>query len=57
MEDDKLVRKLGTEKLKDFNESFDLIVDKYRSIADASGYNGELVFKKEHGNMLIFVKL
>ena len=34
-----------------------MIVDKYRKIADASGYKGVLAFKKEHGNMVIFVKL
>lgn len=55
MED--LVRKLGSEKIKDFVDNFDLIVDKYRKIAKASGYNGELKFKKEHGKMVIFVKI
>lgn len=54
---DDLGRKLGSEKLKYFKENFDLIADKYRLIADASGYEGELTFKKEHGKMIIFVKL
>lgn len=52
-----LVRKLGTEKMKDFIDNFDMIADKYRQIADASGYKGKLVFKKEHGKMVIFVEL
>jgi len=57
MEEGELVRKLGSEKLKDFKDNFDKVVDKYRQIANATGYEGELVFKKEHGNMLVFVKL
>ena len=52
-----LVRKLGEEKLKHFKKDFDKMVDKYRMLADASGYKGDLVFKKEHGKMMIFVKL
>lgn len=57
MESGELVRKLGIEKLNDFKNDFDLIVDKYRKIADAIGYKGELTFKKEHGRMVIFVKI
>lgn len=52
-----LVRKLGTEKVKDFKENFDLIADKYRLIADASGYKGSLKFKKEHGKIVVFVEI
>ncbi len=52
-----LVRKLGTEKLKDFKDNFDEVVDKYIEIAKATGYEGELVFKKEKGKMVVFVKL
>jgi hypothetical protein len=51
---DKLVRTLGSEKLKDFNEHFDKLVDKYRQIANASGYTGELKFKKEKGKKISF---
>ena len=54
---EKVVRKLGTEKIKDFNENFDMIIDKYRQIANAGGYNGNLTFKKENGKMVIFVEL
>jgi len=57
MSEGDLGRKLGVEKMIDFKENFDLIVDKYRKIADASGYKGELTFKKEHGKMVVFVKL
>lgn len=50
-----LVRNLGKEKHVNFIKDFDMIVDKYRKIADASGYDGELKFKKEGGFMIIFV--
>lgn len=52
-----LVRKLGTEKSVDLIKNFDLIVDKYRKIADASGYHGELKFQKEGGFTVIFVEI
>jgi len=54
---DFLVRKLGSEKMTHFMGDFDKIVDKYRMIANASGFYGELFFKKEHNSMVIFVKL
>jgi hypothetical protein len=40
------VRRLGREKTINFKKDFYLIVDKYRLIANASGYNGELRFQK-----------
>jgi len=52
-----LVRKLGTEKTVNLTKDFDLIVDKYRKIADASGYHGELKFQKEGGFTVIFVDI
>jgi hypothetical protein len=52
-----LVRKLGTESLKDFKERFDEICDEYQAKAKKQGYNGKLLFKKEHGKMIIFVSL
>jgi len=52
-----LVRKLGTEKSVNLVKDFNLIVDKYRKIADASGYYGELKFKKEGGFTVIFVDI
>lgn len=51
------VRKLGTEKSINLLNDFDLIVDKYRKIADATGYHGELKFKKEGGFTVIFVEI
>ena len=54
---EKLGRKLGIESLKDFKENFDEICDRYQSKAIAEGYYGDLVFKKEHGKMIIFVTL
>jgi len=53
----KHVRILGREKHINFINDFDFIVDKYRKISDASNYNGELVFKKEGGFIVVFVEL
>ena len=52
-----LVRNLGKEKTIVLTKDFDLIVDKYRKMADASGYHGELKFKKEGGFTIIFVEI
>jgi hypothetical protein len=52
-----LVRKLGMEKTVNLTKDFNLIVDKYRKIADASGYHGELKFQKEGGFSIIFVEI
>lgn len=52
-----LMRNLGKEKTIDLMKDFDLIVDKYRKLADASGYTGELKFKKEGGYTVIFVEI
>jgi hypothetical protein len=52
-----LVRNLGKEKTVNLMKDFDLIVDKYRKIADASGYHGELRFQKEGGFTIIFVDI
>ena len=54
---EQLTRKLGTEKLKEFKENFDDICDQYETKAKEQGYNGELLFKKEKGNMVIFVTI
>lgn len=34
-----------------------MIVDKYRKIADATGYKGELKFKNEGGFTVVFVEI
>ena len=52
-----LVRNLGKEKTVNLMKDFDLIVDKYRKMADASGYHGELRFQKEGGFTIIFVDI
>ena len=52
-----LVRKLGVEKNLNLAKDFDMIVDKYRKIADASGYHGELKFQKEGGFTVVFVQI
>ena len=52
-----LGRKLGSEKIKDFKKNFDEICDRYQNKAIAEGYYGDLIFKKEHGRMVIFVTL
>ncbi len=57
MDEGKLVRTLGSEKVKDFTENFDKMIDKYRQIATASGYSGELKFSKEKGRIVIFVEI
>jgi len=52
-----LVRPLGKVKEKKFKENFDNIVDEFKQKAINLGYNGELRFKKEKGNILIFVTI
>jgi len=52
---DKLVRKLGMESIKDFKERFDEICDQYQTKAISQGYDGDLIFKKEKGKMVVFV--
>ncbi len=52
-----LVRPLGKVKVKKFNENFDEIVDEYKNKAKEMGYNGDLRFKKEKGNIVIFVTI
>lgn len=52
-----LVRPLGKVKEKKFKENFDNVVDEFKQKAIDLGYNGELRFKKEKGNILIFVTI
>ena len=54
---EELVRPLGKVKEKKFKENFDEIVDEYKEKAKNMGYNGDLRFKKEKGNILIFVTI
>ena len=52
-----MVRTLGTVKANKFKEDFDEIVDEYKEKAKNMGYNGDLRFKKEKGNMVILVTI
>lgn len=54
---EELVRPLGKVKEKKFKENFDEIVDEYKIKAKELGYNGDLRFKKEKGNIVIFVTI
>ena len=54
---EELVRTLGTVKANKFNKDFDEIVDKYKEKAKQMGYNGDLRFKKEKGNIVIMVTI
>ena len=54
---EELVRTLGTVKLKKFENNFDDIVDEYKEKAKNMGYNGDLRFKKEKGNIVILVTI
>ncbi len=51
------VRRLGQEKLKYFEENFDMVYDEYKMKAQNEGYEGKIHFKKERGKMIIFVEL
>ena len=52
-----LVRTLGKVKQTLFNNNFDQIVDEYKQKAIKLGYSGELLFKKEHNNIIILVSI
>ena len=52
-----LGRRIGVEKLKDFNNNPDYYFDLYKAKAVSSGYHGELKFRKEGANIIIFVQL
>ena len=54
---DERLRKLGVEKVKDLNEDFDNLYEKYKNKALESGLNGELKFIREHGKVFIYVVL
>ncbi len=54
---EELVRPIGKIKEKKFKENFDAIIDEYKEKAKKMGYNGDLRFKKEKGNIVIFVTI
>jgi hypothetical protein len=52
-----LTKKLGTEKIKDFDENFDELYDKYKKKAEDLGYTNKIKFKKEKNKIIIYVNL
>jgi hypothetical protein len=54
---EELVRTIGVVKADKFNKDFDTIVDKFKQKAKQMGYNGDLRFKKEKGNVVIMVTI
>jgi hypothetical protein len=54
---EELVRTLGTVKADKFTKDFDAVVDKFKQKAKDLGYNGDLRFKKEKGNIVIMVTI
>ena len=52
-----LVRKIGQEKLKNFQKETDYYLDFYKEKATKLGLKGDLKFKKEGPYMIIFVEL
>lgn len=54
---EELVRTIGVVKADKFNKDFDTIVDKFKQKAKQMGYNGDLRFKKEKGNIVILVTI
>jgi hypothetical protein len=50
-------KKLGSEKIKVFDENFDKLYDKYKSKAKEMGYDGKIKFQKERANVVIFVEI
>ena len=52
-----LVRKIGQEKIKVFEKDLDYFMDYYHDKALSQGYKGNLKFKKEGPNMIIFVEI
>jgi hypothetical protein len=55
--EEELVRTLGTVKADKFTKDFDAVVDKFKQKAKDLGYNGDLRFKKEKGNIIIMVTI
>lgn len=51
----KRLHKLGTLKLKKFQNNFDSVYDEYSILAKSKGYHGKIHFIKERGKMIIYV--
>lgn len=49
------VRRIGIEKIKNMNNDFDNLYEKYKKKAIEMGYEGDLKYVKSHGKIEIFV--
>lgn len=54
---DNLLKKLGIEKVKFFENNFDELYEKYNKKAKSFGLYGNLKFIKEHNKVLIYVEI
>jgi len=52
-----LSKKLGTERIKHFEENFDELYDMYKKMALDLGYTQKIKFKKERNKIIIYVNL
>lgn len=52
-----ILRKLGIEKVKVFDNNFDELYEKYSKKAKENGFHGELKFIKEHNKVFIYAIL
>jgi hypothetical protein len=50
-------KKIGIEKSKNLKKDFDRIYDKYRKKSNKCGLFGDLKFKTEHGNVIIYAEI
>lgn len=50
-----ILKKLGIEKVKVFENKFDDLYDRYSNKAKSLGFHGELKFIKEHSKVLVYV--
>ena len=47
--------RIGVEKIKKFDEEFDELYDKYKTVAKEKGFEGKLKFVTEKKNVIIYV--
>jgi len=58
MQSDELrLHRIGTEKIKVFENNFDKVYDYYKQKAISNGYWGDLKFIKERGKVIIYVEI
>ncbi len=54
---DNLLKRLGVEKVKFFQDNFDSLYEKYSKKAKNLGFHGDLKFIKEHNKIIIYVEI